>query len=92
MVRNNIVPGINVIYNTDGVNGISANVIEQNRGVLVTDFSDARVPRSKQHPRLSEAGDGRAQGGTQLPVYGPVKTAWRLFFPTLSTVTLQTDT
>jgi hypothetical protein len=40
MVRNNIVPGINVIYNTDGVNGISANVIEQNRGVLVTDFSD----------------------------------------------------
>jgi Pectate lyase superfamily protein len=31
MVRDNTVPGINVIYNTDGVNGISANVIEQNR-------------------------------------------------------------
>lgn len=30
MVRNNTVPAINVIYNTDGVNGISANVIEQN--------------------------------------------------------------
>ena len=31
MVRDNTVPAINVIYNTDGVNGISANVIEQNR-------------------------------------------------------------
>jgi hypothetical protein len=31
MVRDNTVRGINVIYNTDGVNGISANVIEQNR-------------------------------------------------------------
>ena len=31
MVRNNTVPPINAIYNTDGVNGISANVIEQNQ-------------------------------------------------------------
>jgi hypothetical protein len=31
MVRNNTVPSVNVIYNTDGVNGISANVIEQNQ-------------------------------------------------------------
>ncbi|MGB8535869.1 MAG: glycosyl hydrolase family 28-related protein [Acidobacteriaceae bacterium] len=31
MVRNNTVPSINVIYNTNGVNGISANVIEQNQ-------------------------------------------------------------
>jgi hypothetical protein len=31
MVRDNTVPAINVIYNTDGVNGISANVIEQNK-------------------------------------------------------------
>jgi Pectate lyase superfamily protein len=31
MVRNNVVPDVNVIYNTDGVNGISANVIEQNQ-------------------------------------------------------------
>jgi hypothetical protein len=30
MVRNNTVPSINVIYNTDGDNGISANVVEQN--------------------------------------------------------------
>jgi hypothetical protein len=30
MVRNNTVPLINVIYNTDGDNGISANVVEQN--------------------------------------------------------------
>jgi hypothetical protein len=30
MVRDNVVPAVNVIYNTDGVNGISANVIEQN--------------------------------------------------------------
>jgi hypothetical protein len=31
MIRNNTVPSTNVIYNTDGVNGISANVIEQNQ-------------------------------------------------------------
>jgi hypothetical protein len=31
MIRDNVVPSINVIYNTDGVNGISANVIEQNQ-------------------------------------------------------------
>jgi hypothetical protein len=31
MVRDNVVPAINAIYNTDGVNGISANVIEQNQ-------------------------------------------------------------
>jgi hypothetical protein len=31
MLRNNTVPSVNVIYNTDGVNGISANVIEQNQ-------------------------------------------------------------
>jgi hypothetical protein len=30
MIRGNVVPSVNVIYNTDGVNGISANVIEQN--------------------------------------------------------------
>jgi hypothetical protein len=30
MIRNNTVPSINVIYNTDGDNGISANVVEQN--------------------------------------------------------------
>jgi hypothetical protein len=30
MVRDNVVPSGNVIYNTDGVNGITANVIEQN--------------------------------------------------------------
>ena len=31
MIRDNVVPSVNVIYNTDGVNGISANVIEQNQ-------------------------------------------------------------
>ena len=31
MVRDNVVPSMNVIYNTDGVNGISANVIEHNQ-------------------------------------------------------------
>jgi hypothetical protein len=30
MIRNNAVPSINVIYSTDGVNGVSANVVEQN--------------------------------------------------------------
>jgi hypothetical protein len=31
MIRGNVVPSVNVIYSTDGVNGISANVIEQNQ-------------------------------------------------------------
>jgi hypothetical protein len=31
MIRDNVVPSVNVIFNTDGVNGISANVIEQNQ-------------------------------------------------------------
>ena len=31
MVRNNVVPGQQMIYNTDGVNGITGNVIEQNQ-------------------------------------------------------------
>jgi hypothetical protein len=49
MIRNNTVPSVNVIYNTDGVNGISANLIEQNQanwqptfptpGLLVQDNS-----------------------------------------------------
>jgi hypothetical protein len=30
MIRNNTVPSVNVIYNTDGDGGISANVVEQN--------------------------------------------------------------
>jgi hypothetical protein len=31
MIRDNVVPSADAIYNTDGVNGISANVIEQNQ-------------------------------------------------------------
>jgi hypothetical protein len=31
MVRDNVVPSMNVIFSTDGVNGISANVIEHNQ-------------------------------------------------------------
>ena len=31
MIRDNVLPAINTIYSTDGVNGISANVIEQNQ-------------------------------------------------------------
>jgi len=38
MVRDNTVPSINVVYNTDGVNGISANVIEQNRAYWLPTF------------------------------------------------------
>ena len=29
MIRDNVVPSVNVIYSTDGVNGISANVIDK---------------------------------------------------------------
>jgi hypothetical protein len=39
MIRNNTVPSMNVIYNTDGVNGISANVIEQNQAYWQPTFS-----------------------------------------------------
>ena len=39
MIRNNTVPSTNVIYNTDGVNGISANVIEQNQAYWQPTFS-----------------------------------------------------
>ncbi len=39
MVRGNEVPSINVIYNTDGVNGISANVVELNQANWAPTFS-----------------------------------------------------
>ncbi len=39
MIRGNTVPPINVIYNTDGVNGISANVIEENQAYWQPTFS-----------------------------------------------------
>ena len=39
MVRDNVVPSINIIYNTDGVNGISANVIEQNQANWYPSFA-----------------------------------------------------
>jgi hypothetical protein len=39
MVRGNIVPSVNTIYSTDGVNGISANVIELNEANWSPSFS-----------------------------------------------------
>jgi hypothetical protein len=39
MVRGNIVPAVNTIYNTDGVNGISASVVEQNQAFWAPTFS-----------------------------------------------------
>ena len=39
MIRDNVVPSINVIYSTDGVNGISANVIEQNQANWAPSFA-----------------------------------------------------
>jgi hypothetical protein len=38
MVRDNVVPAVNTIYSTDGVNGISANVIEQNQAYWQPSF------------------------------------------------------
>jgi len=38
MVRNNTVPSINRIYNTDGDNGVSANVVEQNTAIWQPTF------------------------------------------------------
>ena len=37
----NVVPSVNAIYSTDGVNGISANVIEQNQAYWQALFSTA---------------------------------------------------
>ena len=34
-----MVPSVNIIYNTDGVNGISANVIEQNQAYWQPTFA-----------------------------------------------------
>jgi hypothetical protein len=38
MIRDNVVAAVNTIYNTDGVNGISANVIEQNQAYWAPTF------------------------------------------------------
>jgi hypothetical protein len=38
MVRDNVVPAVNTIYSTDGVDGISANVIEQNQAYWARSF------------------------------------------------------
>jgi hypothetical protein len=38
MVRGNVVPAVNTIYSTDGVDGISANVIEQNQAYWARSF------------------------------------------------------
>jgi len=38
MIRDNVVPAVNTIYSTDGVNGISANVIEQNQAYWAPSF------------------------------------------------------
>jgi len=39
MVRGNAVTALNTIYSTDGVNGISANVVEQNQAFWAPSFS-----------------------------------------------------
>ena len=48
MIRGNVVPAINVIYNTDGVNGISANVIEQNQAYWAADICHSGVSGTGQ--------------------------------------------
>jgi hypothetical protein len=39
MIRDNVVASINSIFSTDGLNGVSANVIEQNRAYWVPTFA-----------------------------------------------------
>jgi hypothetical protein len=39
MIRDNVVPSVNTIFSTDGLNGISANVIEQNQAYWVPTFA-----------------------------------------------------
>jgi hypothetical protein len=41
MIRGNIVPSVQTIYSTDGVNGISANVVEQNQATWAHSFPTA---------------------------------------------------
>ena len=38
MIRNNAVTAVQTIYNTDGVNGISANIVEQNQALWAPTF------------------------------------------------------
>ena len=39
MIRSNAVTSMNTIYSTNGLNGISANVIEQNRAYWAPTFA-----------------------------------------------------
>jgi hypothetical protein len=39
MIRDNVVAAVNSIFSTDGLNGISANVIEQNQANWVPTFA-----------------------------------------------------
>jgi hypothetical protein len=39
MIRDNVVASVNTIFSTDGLNGISANVIEQNQAYWVPTFA-----------------------------------------------------
>ena len=40
LVRNNVVASIDTIYNTDGLNGVNANLIEQNQAIWTPTFPD----------------------------------------------------
>jgi hypothetical protein len=42
LVRNNIVASIDTIYNTDGLNGVNANLIEQNQANWNPTFTDSQ--------------------------------------------------
>ena len=56
MIRDNVVPSGNAIYSTDGVNGISANVIEQNQAYWEPNISDSRIPGSRQFTSVAMTG------------------------------------
>ena len=40
LIRNNVVASIDTIYNTDGLNGVNGNLIEQNQAIWNPTFSD----------------------------------------------------
>jgi hypothetical protein len=40
LIRNNVVASIDTIYNTDGLNGVNANLIEQNQAIWNPTFPD----------------------------------------------------
>jgi hypothetical protein len=53
MVRGNVVTGLQSVYNTDGVNGVNASVIEQNQANVFPPFyTPGFLIQDNSHPPM----------------------------------------